>query len=396
MTETIKVGDLGDIITGNTPPRSKPELYGNYIPFIKATDISESEKHTYSPGECYSEEGYEKYKNSLIPKGATCVVTIGSVGKKMTMAHCDCFINQAMNAIIPNENYDGEYVYYLLKNNLYKLKMLNSGTASGRENVSKSAFSNMELLAVTDKKQQEKIGYVLSTIDGLIENYQKQIKLLEEGAQRLYKEWFIEFRFRGCNNVKIVNGIPNGWIKGELGDLAVDSGKRETKENRDSYNCYLPIDCLPKKSLSYQIVNDVGMAESSLIAFNQGDILFGAMRPYFHKVVVARHAGLTRSTCFVINAKEENTWAYLTMLLFDVNSVDYATQISVGTTMPYVRWNDFVRMPVLIPDSKVCEAFSELVSPMIKDANRLADGVMHLTELRDYLLPKLMSEEIKL
>ena len=145
MLKKVRIGDLGDIITGNTPPRSKPEYYGSHTPFIKATDISESSKYTYFPEEYYSESAFKKYQNSLIPKGATCVVTIGSIGKKMTRAYCDCFINQAMNAIVPSENYDSEYVYYLMKNNIHRLKYIDSGTASGRENVSKSAFSNLEI-----------------------------------------------------------------------------------------------------------------------------------------------------------------------------------------------------------------------------------------------------------
>ena len=132
MKKIVTISELGIIITGNTPPRSNPKLYGNYTPFIKATDISETEKYTYHPEEYYSEEGYNKYIKSLIPKGSTCVVTIGSIGKKMTMAHCDLFINQAMNAIIPNENFDNEYVYYAVKNILPNIKMLDSGTASGR------------------------------------------------------------------------------------------------------------------------------------------------------------------------------------------------------------------------------------------------------------------------
>ena len=86
------------------------------------------------------------------------MVTIGSIGKKMTMAHCDLFINQAMNAIIPNSNFDQQYVYYLLKNNLNRLKVLDSGTASGRENVSKSAFSNLELEIIENIDIQKKLG----------------------------------------------------------------------------------------------------------------------------------------------------------------------------------------------------------------------------------------------
>ena len=143
-------------------------------------------------------------------------------------------------------------------------------------------------------------------------------------------------------------------------------------------------------------MNDVSMAESSLVAFQKSDILFGAMRPYFHKVVVARTDGLTRSTCFVINAKKELMREYLTMLLFDKDTIDYATQISVGTTMPYVRWNDFENMPIIIPSTDACEEFKKIVEPMIYKANKLADAVMALVDARDRLLPKLMAEEISL
>ena len=225
MRKAIKIKDLGEVITGNTPPRSNPELYGRHTPFIKATDIEESSKFTYFPEEFYSEIGFQKYKKSLIRKGASCVVTIGSVGQKMTMAHCDCFINQAMNAVVPNNNYDDEYVYYLLKNNIHKLKMLNSGTASGRENISKSAFSNMEIEAILDKDKQIIIGKILSAYDKLIENNQKQIKLLEEAAQRLYKEWFVDLRFPGYEKTPIIDGVPEGWKKYRISEI----GKVVTK-----------------------------------------------------------------------------------------------------------------------------------------------------------------------
>ena len=232
MRKKVTMGDLGTIITGNTPPRSMPELYGDYTPFVKATDISESEKYTYTPEECYSKEGHDRYIRSLVPKGSTCVVTIGSIGKKMTMAHCDLFINQAMNAIIPNENFDNEFVYYAVKNVLSNIKGLDSGTASGRENVSKSAFSRMEVVVDDDLIIQQHIAAILSRYDSLIENYQKQIKLLEEAAQRLYKEWFVDFHFPAHENTKIVDGVPEGWELSKLGNLAeFKRGKTITKKD---------------------------------------------------------------------------------------------------------------------------------------------------------------------
>ena len=238
MKKIVTIGELGIIITGNTPPRSNPKLYGNNTPFIKATDISETEKYTYHPEEYYSEEGYNKYIKSLIPKGSTCVVTIGSIGKKMTMAHCDLFINQAMNAIIPNENFDNEYVYYAVKNILPNIKMLDSGTASGRENVSKSAFSKMQILIEDNIITQRRIAEILSRYDSLIENYQKQIKLLEESAQRLYKEWFVDLRFPGHENTKIVDGVPEGWEKKQINDICslITSGGTPSRNNKSFWD----------------------------------------------------------------------------------------------------------------------------------------------------------------
>ncbi|MCC6548594.1 MAG: restriction endonuclease subunit S, partial [Ignavibacteriaceae bacterium] len=186
--EEVEISELGEVITGNTPPRINPELYGDFIPFVKPTDIEIDRRFTPNPEECYSELGFEKYKKSLIPKGATCVVTIGSIGKKITQAITDCFINQAVNAVVPNKNYDSDYVFYLLKNNLNKVKGLDSGTSSGRENVSKSSFSSIQVKAVKSLHTQRKIAGILSAYDDLIENNLKRIKLLEEKAAFRYKE----------------------------------------------------------------------------------------------------------------------------------------------------------------------------------------------------------------
>ena len=113
----ITVRELGRVVTGHTPPTKKREYYGNVYPFVKPTDMNIGEKYTYVTDEGYSELGYEKYKTSLIPKGATCVVCIGTLGDKMTMAHCDLFTNQSVNSIIPSEYFDNHYVFYLLKYN---------------------------------------------------------------------------------------------------------------------------------------------------------------------------------------------------------------------------------------------------------------------------------------
>ena len=241
--------------------------------------------------------------------------------------------------------------------------------------------------------EQNKIVDILSAYDNLIENNQKQIKLLEEAAQRLYKQWFIDLRFPGHETTPIVDGLPEGWRKGCLADIVRDVGINEKKENRTNYSYYLPIDCLPKKSLTYTDFNNIELAESSLVAFSENDIVFGAMRPYFHKVVVARDPGLTRSTCFVINTLKQSMWSYAVMLLFDAETIKYATKISVGTTMPYVRWKDFISMPILIPHENVTKDFNRIICPIIDRLKKISKQNIYLKQARDHLLPKLMNGE---
>ena len=223
----VRIMDLGEVVTGNTPPRKRPELYGKHTLFIKPTDINLEEKFCYNPDESYSIEGFEKYKKSLIPKESSCVVTIGSIGKKMIMAHTDLFINQAMNAVIPNDRYDKNFVYYLLKLNLFQLKTFDSGTASGRENVSKSSFSRIKVFVPESKDTQRKIATILSAYDDLIENNLKRIKLLEEKAQLTYEEWFVRMKFPGHEKVKIdeETGLYEGWERVELQKVAEINSK---------------------------------------------------------------------------------------------------------------------------------------------------------------------------
>lgn len=249
-------------------------------------------------------------------------------------------------------------------------------------------------ISLPSLKEQKRIADILSAYDDLIENNQKQIKLLEEAAQRLYKQWFIDLRYPGHETTKIVDGIPEGWRKGCLADIVRDVGINEKKENRTNYSYYLPIDCLPKKSLTYTDFNNIELAESSLVAFSENDIVFGAMRPYFHKVVVARDPGLTRSTCFVINTLKQSMWSYAVMLLFDAETIKYATKISVGTTMPYVRWKDFISMPILIPHENVTKDFNRIICPIIDRLKKISKQNIYLKQARNRLLPKLMNGEL--
>ena len=219
--KTIQIKDLGQIITGKTPPTSKRELYGDEYPFIKARDMLPDCRYIGKTEESLSQKGWEAYKNKLLPKNTTCVVTIGTLGK-LCLTKEPCFCNQAINAIVPSSQSDNFYVFYLMKTIIEQLRRLDSGTASGRENVSKNSFESIKI-KVPNLENQRKIAAILSAYDDLIENNTRRIEILEEMARSLYREWFVKFRFPGHEQVQMVDSdlgpIPEGWEVISLGQL---------------------------------------------------------------------------------------------------------------------------------------------------------------------------------
>ena len=288
---------------------------------------------------------------------------------------------------------DKTFFFYYLK---YYTPLWLSGTnGATMVHITKASMEKKKLYLPT-LPQQQKIASILSAYDSQIEINQKRIKLLEQMAENLYKEWFVRFRFPGYETAEFEDGLPKGWRCGKLKNIAQDSGKSEKKDNRDKYPAYVPIDCIGSHSMVLGSMDSIENAESSLVSFKKTDILFGAMRPYFHKVIMAPFSGLTRSTCFVISPKNESYRYFLYLLLFQKSSIDYATTICVGSTMPYTVWKDYSRMPIVIPTEDIVIRFAKVVKPIIDSIESIYFCNNYLVKQRDLLLPRLMSGKLSI
>lgn len=405
MRKTINIGDLGTIITGKTPPTTNKNYYGDYAVFIKPTDISEQSKYTYETEEMYSKLAAEKYESSLIPKCAICVPCIGTIGTKMTMTPCDCYTNQSINSIICNENYDNEYVYYLIKNFLPGLKAYNLGTASGREYVSKSNFEKIELVAEQDKEIQKKIGVILSRYDSLIENYQKQIKLLEEAAQRLYKEWFVDLRFPGHENTMIVDGVPEGWEKKTIDDVTckVTTGLNPRKNfvlGKGS-NYYVTIKNMADNTLFLddrcdRVDNEALEKINKRSDLKIGDILFSGIGTIGRVALVdipTNNWNVSESV-FTLRVNDIVTKEFLYLMLLSPDMQNYCQSNAHGAAQKGIRMADLKAYSFYLPPFGVIQKFTNLVTPTIKKVSSIRNQIRLLTEARDRLLPRLMNGEI--
>ncbi|NUM78267.1 restriction endonuclease subunit S, partial [candidate division KSB1 bacterium] len=190
--QLMKIRDLGRVITGKTPPTVRVEFFGTDFPFITPTDIKSFDVRYLSQTERYlSRQGYEFQKRYLLHRNTVCYVCIGSTIGKMCLVERESFTNQQINSIVVDEKqYNPIYVFYLLRTITPRIQAISGGSGAGKAILNKTSFEDIEI-EVHSRPIQDKIAAILSAYDDLIENNTRRIKILEEMAQMIYREWFV-------------------------------------------------------------------------------------------------------------------------------------------------------------------------------------------------------------
>jgi type I restriction enzyme S subunit len=247
--------------------------------------------------------------------------------------------------------------------------------------------------------EQSNIADVLSTYDSLIGNNVRRIQVLEKMTKLIYNEWFVKFKFPDHEKVRLFDSrpgdIPEGWETVELGAIA-DENRRSVEPNEvDPDTPYVGLEHLSRNSIT---LTEWGVAKESLsskMRFRKDEILFGKIRPYFHKVATAPVDGICSTDIIVVSPKARE---YLPVVLGAVSSdhfIDYATTTSQGTKMPRANWSVLKRYPVSIPPSRLLQEADALVRDIVDLLNKLMFENRNLKKTRDLLLPRLISGETK-
>ena len=401
------LGEIADFTNGGAWNQTEYSKEG--VPVVRVSDIRDE---TVNLSDCkfLPSTSLAKYERHQLAEGDLVICTVGShptqpgsvVGRTAIIpTHADgALLNQNVVRIRASKpDVDQRWLGYLGRSRKFHNYIISC--ARGSANQVRMAIGLLKEMPVEvpPLSVQRQIAGILSAYDELIENNQRRIRILEEMVRALYREWFVEFRFPGHRKVKIVPSdigpIPQGWEVKKLGDL-VTYNRRATKPG-DHLNerRYVPIDCLPSKSLALLEAKPIEEAQSSLQLFEQGDILFGAMRPYFHKVVIAPFDGVTRTTCFVFKPARLEWSAFATMTAFEESTVAYANAHSQGATIPYAVWDGALsKMPLVLPPHDLLQRFEKVVAPML---TRLSQSFFTLTNLRrtrDLLLTRLLSGHV--
>lgn len=290
---------------------------------------------------------------------------------------------------------DPTFIYYLATSSSFREVAIKSMVgSSGRQRVQQDILENLELV-LPDYETQVRVGKVLASFDDKIELNAQINHNLEEQAKAIFKSWFVDFE--PFQNGKFVDSelgkIPQGWRIGILSDILTH--RKESLQVGEKEWSYLPIDKIPMRSLGIKGFAPNSEAQSSLLAFYKNDIIIGAMRVYFHRVIISPCSGITRTTCFVLIPKKESLLEYSLLLCNSDETIDYAQSTSKGSTMPYAVWdNALANKRILIPPDSVLNQFSKVTKNIIAHIRDSYKEQSLLIQLRDTLLPKLMSGEI--
>ena len=394
MRDTIRFGDFVEV-----NPSIRLEK-GKEYPYVEMADVIPGNAFVFPEKQRVYKGGGSRFKagDTLFARITPCLEN-GKIVRLKHTVNQPCFGSTEFFVFRGKPNIsDSTYIFYLALSPMIRDPAVKSMTgASGRQRAILSSVEDIHVPAYP-LPTQRKIAAILSTYDDLIENNTRRIKILEDMAQTLYREWFIYFRFPGHENVSMVGSalgpIPQGWKIGELGNLAESIRRNVKPGDVEPETPYFGLEHLPRKSIALSNWDFVDSINSAKLRFKKGEILFGKIRPYFHKVGVAPLDGICSSDTIVIHPKVNKYFAITLSYVSSEHFIKYATTTSQGSKMPRADWKVLAKYPVIIPPEQIMRRFSSFVCEVVDNIHNLIFQNKNLSETRDLLLPKLISGEI--
>lgn len=388
-----QIANLCTLVTsGGTPLTSVPAYYDpKEIPWLKTGEVNYC--RIYDTESYISKEGLARSSAKMIPANSVVVAMYGQgdTAGRVAINKIPLSTNQACcNLVINHVIADYEYVYYALCTLYDRLVALKNGGAQPNLNAKKIKAIEIPF---PDLETQRTIASVLGAYDNLIENNQKQIKLLEEAAQRLYKEWFIDLRFPGHETTPIVDGVPEGWASMAMNDIA---------EYINGY-AFKPSDWGTKgkpiikiKEMGSGITADTprnrGEGIPAKYIVTAGDILF-SWSATLSAMIWDEEDGLLNQHLFKVIPHNGISREFILQSI--LKALDEFSNLTTGSTMKHIQRGKLKEVFVNVPDNVTMRKYEFISEPMREHILILKKQIILLKEARDRLLPKLMSGEIE-
>ena len=383
----VKLGELYEVHNGLSKGR---QFFGSGYPFLTFSTVF---NNYFLPKELDSlVQSSEKEREACsIRKGDVFITRTSETMDELGMSSVALrdYPNATYNGFTKRlrpitDNVIPEYIGYYLRSPKFRGKFMAFSTMTTRASLANADLLGMEV-EIPSKEEQHRIATILSRYDSLIENYQKQIKLLEEAAQRLYKEWFVDLHFPGYENTKIIDGVPEGWEKKPVDTIySIKYGKNlSTKLISENgkfpvYGANGVIGYYDKANCNEQVVLITSRGNGS------GDVLMT-----YHK-----DAFITNNS-FIVSPIEDYSYCQLPFTYQFLKNANFRA-VRTGAAQPQLTNQSIHTVDVVLPSKDVIIDYCDKAFYNNKKIILLKNQIRLLTEARDRLLPKLMSDEISM
>ena len=385
----VSLSEMGIVSRGKSKhrPRNDTRLYGGRYPFIQTGDIGAAGLYVTDYSQTYNEEGLAQSK--LWEKNTLCITIAANIADTALLAFPACFPDSIMGFVPHKDVANVKYVKYCFDILKKDCQQISQGTA--QDNLSWKKLSTIKF-PCPPLEVQNRIATILSRYDSLIENYQKQIKLLEEAAQRLYKEWFVDLRFPGHENTKIVDGVPEGWEKKSIGEIGEYLNGFAFKPS-DWQDLGKPI--IKIKEMGNGVTNETprnsGERVPAKYLIKAGDLLF-SWSATLMVIIWSGEEGWLNQHLFKVTPVKGIDREFLLQSIS--NAIVEFQNLTTGSTMKHIQRNKLDQVFVNVPNAEIMKRYSDISEKTRSNILSLQSQLRLLTEARDRLLPKLMSGEI--
>jgi type I restriction enzyme S subunit len=402
--KTFSIGDIAEVVTkGTTPTTYGMPFTDDGVNFIKAEALNGDVSLDRSGFTFISEDTHEKLKRSqLEPNDVLITIAGANVGKCGIVREEDlpANTNQAVGIIrVKPKLANPRFVYYHFKNPSVFSICQNFGGQAAQPNINLSILKNVKIKIPSLDFQKRIIGYI-SSYEDLIRNNRRRIQLLEESARLLYKEWFFHLRFPGHEHVKIVDGVPEGWIKTNAYDVMdVLSGGTPKTGVADYWDGDIPF-FTPRDTTNspFTFHTEKTITERALQSCNSRlypkYTLFITARGTVGKLSFAQRPMAMNQSCYALVGKGLLNQIFLYCALN--SSIEQFKARASGSVFDAIVVDTFKQIPFIKPTDKLLISFNEEASKIFQQIDNLTMMNLKLAEARDLLLPRLMNGELTL
>lgn len=400
--KTVTLREITLNITDGKHGDCEPAENSGYY-FVSCKDVNNG-TIDYANARQISERAFlETHKRTQLEPNDILITNSGTIGRmalvkdipetyRTTFQKSVAIVKPDISVVLPT------YLYYKLQNCV--TDFVNCSNGSAQKNLLLGTMRKFQIDLHEDFAEQERLSSILAAYDNLIENNQKQIKLLEEAAQRLYKEWFVDFRFPRYEDTPIVDGVPEGWSLRPISDFGeVVTGKTPSTEKKEYYGGNIPFVKIPDMhECVYPVITESSLTEAGAkTQINKFIPRNGIMVSCIATVGLVNIAVERCQTNQQINSiilSDERDLYYVFSAMKRLKELLEGVG-SNGATMTNVNKTKFASLPVLYPSEELRDSYYSFCKPIFEEIYNLSLSVVGLKKARDRLLPKLMSGEIE-